>query len=684
MSASFVDEAGHDLSDVRPETLPGAVDTLELLDSAVTALGGQRREGQRFMAAKVAEALETGRHLLVQAGTGTGKSLAYLVPALRHARTADKPVVVATATLALQSQITGRDIPRLLDALEDELDDRPVVALLKGRSNYACLHKVEGGYPDDDGALFDVPGSGPAAGGADRPLGGLAQQVLRLREWVETTETGDRDDVQPGVTDAAWRQVSVTAKECLGRKCPLVEECFAERARAEAGEADVVITNHALLAINAFEGLAVLPEHDVVIVDEAHELRDRVTGAVTASLSAAAVRAAATAVRKHTATSSDALEKAAQAFDLAFDPDPSGLLPRGFTEEQVYAVRGVQDAARTGLSDTKGDSKGEDAARHAARSRLSELLDTAERMLSADTAHDVLWISRVGRWSPTEGYVGASEGEPATLNIAPLSVAGPLREGLFDGRTVVLTSATLAVGSSFSSTAGALGLQGPGSPAWRGVDVGSPFDYRRQGILYVAKHLAKPGRGVSEEQLEELLGLLEASGGGALGLFSSRRAAEDAAEALRDRTELPILCQGDASLPSLVKEFTDDPSASLFGTMSLWQGVDVPGQSCRLVVIDRIPFPRPDDPLGTARTRAADRAGGNGFMAVSATHAAVRLAQGAGRLIRASGDKGVVAVLDSRLATARYGSFLARSLPPLWPTTDRSTVLGALERLARS
>ena len=479
------------------------------------------------------------------------------------------------------------------------------------------------------------------------------------------------------------RQVSVTAKECLGRKCPLVEECFAERARAQAGEADIVITNHALLAINAFEGLAVLPEHDVVIVDEAHELRDRVTGAVTASLSAAAVRAASTAVRKHTAASSDALERAAQAFDKAFDDEDSGLLPRGFTEEQVYAVRGIQDAARTGLSDTKGESKGEDAGRHAARSRLSELLDTSERMLGADTAHDVLWVSRVGRWSPTEGYVGTSAGEPATLNIAPLSVAGPLREGLFDGRPVVLTSATLAVGSSFSSVAGSLGLQGPGAPPWRGVDVGSPFDYRRQGILYVAKHLPKPGRGVSEEQLGELLELLEASGGGALGLFSSRRAAEDAAEALRERTELPILCQGDASLPSLVKEFTDDPAASLFGTMSLWQGVDVPGQSCRLVVIDRIPFPRPDDPLGTARTRAAERAGGNGFMTVSASHAAVRLAQGAGRLIRASGDKGVVAVLDSRLATARYGSFLARSLPPLWPTTDKSTVLGALQRLGR-
>jgi ATP-dependent DNA helicase DinG len=378
------------------------------------------------------------------------------------------------------------------------------------------------------------------------------------------------------------------------------------------------------------------------------------------------------------------LDKAADAFDRAFNGDPNGLLPRGFTEEQVYAVRGVQDAARSGLSATKGDSNAEDAGRHAARSRLSELLDTADRMLSANTDHDVLWISRVGRWEQSSGYVSPDAGEPATLNIAPLSVAGALREGLFDGRTVVLTSATLAVGSSFSSVAGALGLQGAGSPPWRGVDVGSPFNYPKQGILYVARHLPKPGRGVSSDQLAELAELLKASNGGALGLFSSRRAAEEAAEKLRELIDTDILCQGEASLPSLVKEFTDDPTASLFGTMSLWQGVDVPGNSCRLVVIDRIPFPRPDDPLGTARTRATERAGGNGFMAVSATHAAVKLAQGAGRLIRSSNDRGVVAVLDSRLATARYGTFLTKSLPPLWPTADKATVLGALKRLSSS
>jgi ATP-dependent DNA helicase DinG len=201
-------------------------------------------------------------------------------------------------------------------------------------------------------------------------------------------------------------------------------------------------------------------------------------------------------------------------------------------------------------------------------------------------------------------------------------------------------------------------------------------------VLYVAKDLPKPERGTSEAQLAELTALLKASRGGALGLFSSRRAAEEAAEALRPLVDFEILCQGEASLPSLVQQFAEEPDTCLFGTMSLWQGVDVPGQSCRLVVIDRIPFPRPDDPLMTARTRAVARAGGNGFMSVSATHAAVRLAQGAGRLIRASGDRGVVAVLDSRLATARYGSFLRAALPPFWHTTDRTTVLGILERVA--
>lgn len=691
MTAAFVDGSGQDVSGVRPETLPGAQDALDLLDTAVTAMGGQVRDGQRLMTAKVAEALDRGRHLLVQAGTGTGKSLAYLAPLVEHAQHADKPVVVATATLALQSQIVGRDVPRLLAALEGELEREVDVALLKGRSNYACLHKLEGGYPSDDdpGALFALPDAAPHPGAAqpeaEEQPGRLGQEVQRLREWARGTETGDRDEILPGVSDRAWRQVSVTAKECLGRNCPMFEECFAELAKQRAGEADIVITNHALLAINAFEGITVLPEHDVVVIDEAHELQDRVTGAVTGQLSPAMVRAAAASVRKHTSANPDSLTAGAANLEAALMGAPAELLHRGLGDAQAAAVAQIRDAARTVMSESKGGSGGEkdgDAGRQMARSRVSDVLELAERVLAATDSHEVLWISRQGGWEPGRGYVPAEDTDPATLHVAPLSVAGTLREGLFDGRTVVLTSATLSVGSSFDSAAGALGLRGEGAPRWEGVDVGSPFDYPKQGILYLAKHLEKPGRRLTEAQLEEMLALLEASRGGTLGLFSSRRAAEEAAEALRRRTELPILCQGESSLAGLVQEFTDDPAVSLFGTMSLWQGVDVPGSSCRLVMIDRIPFPRPDDPLATARSRAAERAGGNGFMSVSATHAAVRLAQGAGRLIRAGGDRGVVAILDSRIATARYGGFLRGSLPPLWTTTDRSVVLGALDRLS--
>ncbi|WP_375142391.1 ATP-dependent DNA helicase [Kocuria sp.] len=684
-----MDESGHDVAQVRPETLPGAEEALDLLDTAVDAMGGQVRDGQRLMAAKVAESLDRGRHLLVQAGTGTGKSLAYLAPLVAHAQGADKPVVVATATLALQSQIVGRDVPRLLAALEGSLERELDVALLKGRSNYACLHKLEGGYPSDDepGALFALPDSAPHPGPAEADASGgrLGQEVLRLREWARATENGDRDEVVPGVSDKAWRQVSVTAKECLGRNCPLVEECFAELAKQRAGEADIVITNHALLAINAFEGVTVLPEHEVVVIDEAHELQDRVTGAVTGQLSPAMVRSAAASLRKHTAASADSLTAGAANLEAALLGVPAELMHRGLDDAQAGAVAQIRDAARTAMTETKGGSGGEkdgDAGRQMARSRVSDVLELAERILAAGDSREVLWVSRQGGWEPGRGYVPAEDTDPATLHVAPLSVAGTLREGLFDGRTVVLTSATLSVGSSFDAAAGALGLKGEGAPGWEGVDVGSPFDYPRQGILYLAKHLEKPGRRLTDAQLDEMLALLEASRGGALGLFSSRRAAEEAAAALRGRTDLPILCQGESSLAGLVQEFAEDPATSLFGTMSLWQGVDVPGASCRLVMIDRIPFPRPDDPLSTARSRAAERAGGNGFMSVSATHAAVRLAQGAGRLIRAGGDRGVVAILDSRIATARYGGFLRASLPPLWTTTDRSVVLGALERLS--
>ncbi|NKX56103.1 ATP-dependent DNA helicase [Arthrobacter mobilis] len=668
---------------------------LQLLDTAVSAMGGQHRQGQHEMAGRVAEAIDKGRHLLVQAGTGTGKSLAYLVPLIEHALDSSKPAVVATATLALQAQIVNRDLPRLLQAIGPRLP-RPVdVALLKGRSNYVCLHKLDGGFPDEDEpqALFSlgedaVPHPAPA-GGRTAAAGttALAREVLRLREWAEETSTGDRDELVPGVSDRAWRQVSVTSMDCLGaQKCPMAQECFSEQARAHAAEADVVVTNHALLAINAFEGLAVLPEYDVVVIDEAHELQDRVTGAVSGQLSAAMARTAASAARKHTGISVEALNSAARNLEAALEAVPSGLLPAGPGEELTLALAQLREASRTALSDSKSDANAgagqADGGRQIARSRLAAVLELCERLLAAADAREVVWTTRTNSFAAPGDYTPADEAAPATLNVAPLSVASRLREGLFDGHTVILTSATLAIGGAFDAVAGSLGLLGEGAPAWSSADVGSPFDYPRQGVLYVAAHLPKPERGTSAEQLDELEALLKASGGGALGLFSSRRAAEEAAAEMRRRLPLEILCQGESSMAELVGRFAADQATCLFGTMTLWQGVDVPGEACRLVVIDRIPFPRPDDPLMAARTRAVAQAGGNGFMSVSATHAAVRLAQGAGRLIRAAGDRGMVAVLDSRLANARYGGFLRGTLPPFWSTRDRATALSILQRLA--
>lgn len=666
----------------------GHLESVRLLDHAVRAMGGVRREGQQEMAGRVASALRRGRHLLVQAGTGTGKSLAYLVPAVVHALDADRPVLISTATLALQAQIMGRDLPRLLESIDEELDRDVEVALVKGRANYLCRHKLDGGFPEeDDGrtlfALASESGDSAAPAGPGTALG---REVARLREWAEETETGDRDDLVEGVSDRAWRQVSVSAVDCVGpRRCPMAAECFSELARERAQDADVVVTNHAMLAIDAFEGLQVLPEHDAVIVDEAHELADRVTSAVTEQLSAQSIRAAASSIRRHTDAQPEDLVSGAAAVDAAFHGRDSGLLVRGPNAQQRQALELTRNAARTLLSDTRQSADGEaDSGRTTARSRVQAVHDTAERMLAVDETADVIWLTRPGGFTPGVGYLEADTEEPPTLYVAPTTVAGRLRERLFGDRTVVLTSATLTVGDSFDPVAGSVGLVGDRAPQWDGVDVGSPFDYPSQGMLYVASHLPAPSPRSADRQRDELAELIEASGGATLALFSSRRAAEEAAEQLRERLDVPILCQGEGTMSALVRRFAEEEQTCLFGTLSLWQGVDVPGRSCRLVAIDRIPFPRPDDPLMSARTQEVSRSGGNGFMQVSATHAATRLAQGAGRLIRTSEDRGVLAVLDSRLATARYGGFLRRSMPDFWPTTDGDVVRGALRRLAAS
>lgn len=655
----------------------------QILQAAIDGIHGGERPGQKAMVTAVADTLASDVHLLVQAGTGTGKSLGYLAPVL--ARLADNPserIVVATATLALQAQLGHKDIPAALDAVETVTGRRPKAAVLKGRSNYACLYRSRSGSDAGQGALVGAEDLASATSDLDS-VGKLGVEVLALRDWVEEqTSTGglaDRDDA-PTHTAAGWAQVSIPSRECLGvTACPFGAECRVETSRERARDAQLVVTNHALLAINAMHGGTALPEHSAVVIDEAHELTSRMTTAATNELAPALVER--TAKRALTwldddlgvdfLEAADTLRNALEDSELTRITSASAPLP--------FAAAQIRDLARRAVSALGGSHN--DNERTQASAAVKEIFDVAGRIATLADA-DVVWVSE-------------SEIRGRTAYVAPLNVAGLLRSEVFGETTAICTSATLNLGGNFDVFATGVGLHtaervddGQEAPeednlAWRALDVGTPFDYRTQGILYATKALPEPRRdGLPEEVLAEIAQLVWASEGRTLGLFASRRNAEQAAaHCRRELPHMTILCQGDAQLSELQRKFIADPGTSLFGTMSLWQGVDVPGDTCQLVIIDKIPFPRPDDPLMQARKKAVDDGGGNGFMTVAAAQAALLLAQGTGRLIRRSDDKGVVAILDPRLVTKRYGAFLAKSLPDFWTTTDPDIAVRALRRL---
>lgn len=679
-----------DVDDVDELASPRAsvhnADSIEaLLDAAVKELGGTTRPNQVKMSRSVASAFARERHLAVQAGTGTGKSLAYLVPAIVQAMESDESVIVSTATIALQRQLVERDLPRLVSSLEPHLSRTPTFAILKGRSNYLCKSKVGNVIKDpvmDGDESEPTAMGGPTALLSEAQLSRTAAEVMRLREWANDTDTGDRDSLDKGVSNEAWRQVSVTARECVGAiSCPFGEECFAEQARREASNVDIVVTNHALLAIDALSDAMILPQHDCVVIDEAHELDGRITSVATDELSPAGITMMARRARKFGAAEqvddvTDATDLLGETVALLADaysgaleeiPGELGAALASLRDSlwQLQTTLGTSSSGSSGGSGSGGSgSDSDNTERQTVRAAVENMHDTVVRILEF-SSDDVVWL-----------------GENKTVYVAPLSIAALLRERLFGESTVVLTSATLALGGKFDAMAAAWGLPSGG---WDGLDVGTPFDPQKSGILYVARDLPRPGRdGATPEQFAIMERLIRAAGGRTLGLFSSRRGAEAAAEEMRKRLPYDVLCQGDDSIGALVDRFAANPQTCLFGTLTLWQGVDVPGPSLSCVIIDRIPFPRPDDPLLSARSDAANAAGRNGFMEVSATHAALLMAQGSGRLLRQVDDRGVVAVLDSRLATARYGSWIAASMPDFWRTTNLDIAAGALQRLTQS
>ena len=656
-----------------------ALSVTAALAAAVAAVGGDERAGQQQMAQAVADTFSNGTPLLVQAGTGTGKSLAYLVPAILHAvAPGNGPVIIATATLALQRQLVDRDLPRLADALEPLLSRRPTFAVLKGRHNYVCLDKLHRDVPEDDSEmdLFAEPNSR------------LGKQAKALRVWADKTDTGDRDDYREDLPVQLWRSISVQRRECVGpTKCQYGFDCFVEKARELTRTADIIVTNHAMLAIHVVEQIPVLPDHDAIIIDEAHELVDRATSTAAAELNAAAIERAATRARRFIDVDiADRLTAAGQRLTDALDAFNLGEDQTQILEEiegpLFLALTNVRDACHAVASQFSGErgvdaaDLDEAAAKQRARGAVDEVHDIAGGFLSR-TGNDVVWLSLPAR-------------RTASLHIAPMSVAELLSEHLIDVTPVVLTSATLRIGGSFGPLATSIGLTVGADQSHRELDVGTPFDHGKQGILYCAAHLPPPGiDGLPSAALLELTELLIAAGGRTLALFSSWRAVERAQEYVKAQLaqrglsdSLPVIVQsrGD-SVGDLIDRFAAEPATSLFGTLSLWQGVDVPGDACTLVVIDRIPFPRPDEPLTSARSAKADEQGRGGFMTVSIPRAALLLAQGAGRLIRSMDDRGVIAVMDSRLANARYGSYLRSSLPPFWWTTDAEQVRQSLERL---
>ena len=651
------------------------------LDAAIEAIGGTSREGQIEMAEAVANALSNRHHLMVQAGTGTGKSLAYLVPALVHG----KKVLVATATLALQRQLVERDLPRIVPALEKVLGRTITFGIYKGVGNYLCLQKMNSENPDPDGELV-------------LELSSLGADAKRLHAWAKVPGvSGDRDDA-PDVDRRVWAANSLSGRECVGADvCAYGHQCFAALAKAKAQSADVVVTNHTLLAIEIVDSHPILPERDAVILDEAHEFMDRTTQAVTEELTGPRVSRAAAMARKHLPGKlSDAFTKAADAFDDAmdeygqsvkFDTSLQGRLSE-LPSALESPIRKVRESAQAIMQSIGADEEIIDSDAIAERARVkgavNEVSTTAGKLLKLG-AGQVLW------YEPTF----------STLHLAPLSVSSVLRNNLLTKTPVIATSATLTVGKGFDAMARNIGFvvgddadteveAGDVDPAnVQMLDVGSPFDFANQGMLYLPKHLPEPGRdGPSIEALTELGELIDAAGGRTLALFSSWRGVEAADAHLRKvLAELPIKIitqkRGDAVGP-LVERFIKDETSILLGTMSLWQGVDVPGAACILVAIDRIPFPRPDDPVMSARAAEIDAEGGSGFMQVSLPRAALMLAQGTGRLIRSEEDRGVVAILDSRIVTKRYGSTLLNSMPPLWRTSDAAIVKESLSRFAES
>lgn len=648
-------------------------ESLPLLAEAVAALKGEDRPGQRDLATAVSEAIRYGHHLVSEAPTGSGKSLAYLVPAIASGLR----VVVATSTIALQDQLIGKDLPQLASAT----NVRFTATALKGRANYVCLSKIR--TADAPETLFD-----------QRPGASFDDDLRTVRDFSEASPTGDRAELPGAIPDSSWAAFSCTGQECPGaNECSDGVECFAEKVRTRASESEIVVVNHALACLDIGAEGNVLPDHDILIVDEAHALAEAATRSFGADLSPSAIGRLGTLLGKHGAT--QAMVKNLKTIENHLETLLNQHKGERLTGEAFKPVQGTLvsigehlSTARAGLS--KSDNPESKRANRLAATRI----ETVRRMAGA-TATDVVWVD--------------GDGPSIRLRLAPLEVGSPMAISLLSTRPCIFVSATLGGEAPYRDFAAALGLdptadQGswgdpPGTPLAEGepperstgvgyasLAVDPSFNWREQGTLFVDPKLPDPARNRDEWLAAggvHLLRLVEASDGRALVLCTSRANVDHFASLIRDsKLDVTVLAQGDAAPAELTRRFIEDERSILVGTRTFWAGIDAPGTACVLVVIDRIPFPVPSEPLHAARREFAESEGEDAFATVDIPAAALTLAQGAGRLLRRRSDRGVVAVLDPRLATRSYRRALLKAVPPFRRTTDIEDACVALKSAA--
>jgi ATP-dependent DNA helicase DinG len=614
--------------------------------------GYEPRREQAALAASVEHALATGEHLVAEAGTGVGKSLAYLVPALESGRR----VVVATATKALQEQLLGKDVPIAAAAVGRTVR----VEVLKGRANYLCRRQLQGFQP------FLL------ADGRD------ARAWEAMQGWLDATETGDRAELALEPTEAFWAELAVGPDRCSGRRCPFVSACFAEAARERAASADLVIVNHALYFAHIASGGGVLPEHDAVIFDEAHRLEEsaaswlggRVSRTGLRRLAADVERACREAQRPFPARQIDRVERTGEKLLRAVAP-PSGR--KRLREVPAEPALVLIDA----LSDLSNALQGQGEDLDALSRRALAAAGEVERCLEPGGVGSTgppgsggAGVDGAGVRADLDRVVWA---EPDALVWAPVDVSSELRDRLWDdGPTAILVSATLTTGDDARFVRRRLGLEHA-----REAVVGSPYDFPEQALIYLPRTMPDPrGEGFTERAAEEIVSLLALSEGRALVLTSSYRALEVYRERVRGRVPYEVLVQGEAPRERLLERFRDEVGSVLLATSTFWQGVDVPGESLSLLVIDKLPFSAPGDPLHEARCEAVEREGGDWFRDYALPTAMLQLRQGFGRLIRGHSDRGVVAILDPRLRTRPYGRAFLAALPRC-PVAEDSAAVAA-------